>query len=115
MNALRRSVCALALVVVGAASLHAAEVTDRFRSAPFHVQPGFSGNYLKDSATVDTHQFRGEFFGSAIPHFHRLEVRYYDFVASYGILPNTEIGVAFPLLDLIPRRAACPRSSVSAT
>lgn len=107
MKALMRSVWAV-LLVLGVSSVQAAGITDDFRLSPGHIEPGFSGNYIKDAATVGHRQVRLEFSGMSIPHYSGLqlpsglEARTYDFIASFGIFPNAELGIDVPVLDLVP-------------
>ena len=114
MKALMRSVWAIVGVlglaaVVGLPRVEAAQISDDFRLSPMHIEPGFSGNYLKDAATVGQYQLRAEFSGESIPHYSGLELpagveaRIYDVIGSFGPLPNTELGIDVPVMDLVPK------------
>lgn len=104
MKALKRCVWVIvALLSASTVMAREARVTDSFRLSPLRVEPGFSGNYLKDAATVAHKQVRAEFSGQSFPRFERIEIRNYDFIATYGIWPKAEVGVDVPVLNVVPR------------
>jgi hypothetical protein len=103
MKTLERFVWALGIVAV-VSGARAAEVTDNHRLSPLHIEPGFSGNYIKDASVLAHKQLRAEFGGMSFPHYRLVEIRVYDFIASYGLWPNLEVGVDVPLVNLVPSR-----------
>lgn len=110
MNTLKRFVwIGLAMVVASAGSwAHAGEVTgvgDQYRLSTITVQPGFSGNFIKDTTILCPWNFRAEFSGEGWRKFERMNVDKYDFVLSLSPFKDLELGADLPLMNLAPEGA----------
>lgn len=99
MNTLKRFVWIglAAMLVVAASSSARAQVSRDFRLSPMSVHPFFSGNYLKDAATVCPWSLRAEFSGQSWRKFEGIDIQRYDFLLSIGLFPGMEIGADLPV------------------
>jgi len=98
MNALKRFVwIGLATVGIALASPALADVTNEYRLSPMSVHPFFSGNYIKDAATLCPWNVRAEFSGQGWHNFERINIQRYDWLLTIGLFPGSEIGADLPL------------------
>jgi len=103
MNTLKRFVwIGLAILLGSVASVAHAQIDDHYRLSTLSVQPGFSGNWIKDPTILCPWNLRAEFSGQGFHAFERINYIKYDFILSVSPLENLELGADMPLVVLQP-------------